>query len=61
MAQAKAFCIKGPDGLLYENTVRDTECVCWDDFAERECRHWLNLQADGYACVPILITEIDNE
>lgn len=60
MASAKGWCIKNPDGQLVEDSVDWDAYNCTDRFGDRKELHWLNLAADGYTCVPVIITEQEN-
>lgn len=63
MAETKAYAIKDPKGKIQFSSIRSEEILCITDFEELIQEYgrdefWIELEEEGYSCVPVLITEV---
>lgn len=59
MNQATAYCIKGPDGELYEDSVCSNDQDCMHDFYNYVGTPWDDLLQQRYSCIRVEIKEIE--
>jgi len=62
----KAYAIKNPKGVIQFSSIRTEEIICITDFEDlvqtyRRDEFWIDLEKEGYRCVPVEITEIKKQ
>ena len=62
----KAYAIKNPKGVIQFSAIRSEEIICITDFEDLaqmygRDEYWIDLEKDGYRCVPVLITEVKTD
>ena len=62
----KAYAIKDPKGIIQLSSIRSEEIICISDFEDHFQMYgidkfWIDLEKEGYRCVPVLITEVKTD